>query len=192
MIAKLDTLVEGGRGDEHYKELFHSSMMTLCQGHSTMRDQGMRFVTTVTRLMERLLEYRCVINDENKENRMSCTVNLLVCTKASNFFLIVSSQMKPNNNRLIDSQDFYSEINRKEMYIRYVNKLCDLHLDCDNFTEAAHTLRLHSQLLQWSDAPVPPLLRSPRHSYCHTHRQLKEALYYDIIKFFDKGKVRIF
>ncbi|XP_034240436.1 dedicator of cytokinesis protein 1 isoform X3 [Thrips palmi] len=162
MIAKLDTLVEGGRGDEHYKELFHSSMMHLCQSHSTMRDQGMRFVTTVTRLMERLLEYRCVINDENKENRMSCTVNLL---------------------------DFYSEINRKEMYIRYVNKLCDLHLDCDNFTEAAHTLRLHSQLLQWSDASLPPLLRSPRHAYCHTHRQLKEALYYDIIKFFDKGKM---
>lgn len=78
MIAKLDTLVEGGRGDEHYKELFHGIMMQLCQNHSTMRDQGMRFVTTVTRLMERLLEYRCVINDENKENRMSCTVNLLV------------------------------------------------------------------------------------------------------------------
>lgn len=77
------------------------------------------------------------------------------------------------------------------MYIRYVNKLCDLHLDCDNFTEAAHTLRLHSQLLQWSDAPLPPLLRSPRHAYCHTHRQLKEALYYDIIQFFDKGKVCI-
>lgn len=83
MIAKLDTLVEGGRGDEHYKELFHSIMMQLCQNHSTMRDQGMRFVTTVTRLMERLLEYRCVINDENKENRMSCTVNLLV---SHNFF----------------------------------------------------------------------------------------------------------
>lgn len=162
MIAKLDTLVEGGRGDEHYKELFHTIMIQLCQSHSTMREQGMRFVTTVTRLMERLLEYRCVINDENKENRMSCTVNLL---------------------------DFYSEINRKEMYIRYVNKLCDLHLECDNFTEAAHTLRLHSHLLQWSDNPLPPLLRSPRHLNCHTHRQLKEALYYDIMKYFDKGKM---
>lgn len=75
------------------------------------------------------------------------------------------------------------------MYIRYVNKLCDLHLECDNFTEAAHTLRLHSQLLQWSDASLPPLLRSPRHITCHTHRQLKEALYYDIINYFDKGKV---
>ncbi len=40
--------------------------------------QGIKFVTTVTRLMERLLEYRCIINDESRENRMICTVNLLV------------------------------------------------------------------------------------------------------------------
>lgn len=40
--------------------------------------QGIKFVKTVTRLMERLLEYRFIITDENKENRMSCTVNLLV------------------------------------------------------------------------------------------------------------------
>lgn len=40
--------------------------------------QGIRFVQIVTGLLERLLEYRSVINDENKENRMNCTVNLLV------------------------------------------------------------------------------------------------------------------
>lgn len=28
--------------------------------------------------MERLLDYRCIINDESRENRMICTVNLLV------------------------------------------------------------------------------------------------------------------
>lgn len=78
MITKLDMLVEGGRGDEQYKELFFEIMMDYCEQHSTMRDQGVRFVKTVSRLMERLLEYRCIINDENKENRMSCTVNLLV------------------------------------------------------------------------------------------------------------------
>jgi hypothetical protein len=87
-------------------------------------------------------------------------------------------------------QDFYSEINRKEMYIRYVNKLCDLHLECDNYTEAAYTLKLHSKLLNWSDASLPPLLKSHKYPSCQTHRQLKEALYYDIIDYFDKGKVR--
>ncbi|PSN51994.1 Dedicator of cytokinesis protein 1 [Blattella germanica] len=162
MIAKLDILVEGGRGDEHYKEIFGEIMLDRCENHSTMKEQGVKFVKTVMRLMERLLEYRFIITDENKENRMSCTVNLL---------------------------DFYSEINRKEMYIRYVNKLCDLHLECDNFTEAAYTLKLHSKLLTWSDTPLSSLLRSHKYPQCQTHRELKEALYHTIIEYFDKGKM---
>ncbi|KAL1137917.1 hypothetical protein AAG570_009612 [Ranatra chinensis] len=162
MIAKLDNLVEGGKGDEHYKDLFLEILMNNCENHSTMREQGVKFVKTVTRLMERLLEYRCIINDDNKENRMSCTVNLL---------------------------DFYSEINRKEMYIRYVNKLCDLHLECDNFTEAAYTLKLHAKLLSWMDTPLQGMLRNSKYPHCHTHRQLKEALYFDILQYFDLGKM---
>lgn len=35
----------------------------------------------VVRLMERLLDYRTIMHDENKENRMSCTVNVLVSGK---------------------------------------------------------------------------------------------------------------
>lgn len=96
LITQLDVLVEGGRGDEHYKDLFQSILTELCEKHSTMREQGLRLVRTVTRLMERLLEYRSIITDENRENRMSCTVNLL---------------------------NFYNEIGRQEMYIRYLNKV---------------------------------------------------------------------
>jgi hypothetical protein len=40
--------------------------------------------------MERLLEYRFIITDENKENRMSCTVNLLVSMHYYYFLLEVS------------------------------------------------------------------------------------------------------
>lgn len=81
MIAKLDILVEGGKGDEKYKDLFHDIMMEHCSQHATMKESGITFVKIVTRLMERLLEYRCIITDENKENRMSCTVSLLVSTR---------------------------------------------------------------------------------------------------------------
>ncbi|XP_046628912.1 dedicator of cytokinesis protein 1 isoform X2 [Neodiprion virginianus] len=162
MIAKLDILVEGGRGDEQFRVLWVQRMTALCKDHSTMREMGLRFVDIVARLMERLLQYRDIIHAESQEHRMLCTVNLL---------------------------DFYSEINRKEMYIRYVNKLCELHLDCDNYTEAAYSLKLYSQLLDWSDQPLPPLLRSQRYDNRQTHRELKEALYYDIIDYFDKGKM---
>ena len=44
-------------------------------------------------------------------------------------------------------QNFYNVIKRHELYIRYLNKLCDLHLECDNFTEAAYTLMLYAKLL---------------------------------------------
>lgn len=161
MIEKLDLMVEGGRGDCEYKELFYEIMIKLCREHNTLCDEGERFVNIVTRLLQRLLEYRYNINDESKENRMACTVSLL---------------------------QFYSEVERKEMYIRYVNKLCDLHLEFDDYTEAAFTLKLHSKLLKWNDKALPPLLLSHRHLICQTHRQLKESLYNDIIEHFNKGK----
>lgn len=32
-------------------------------------------------------------------------------------------------------QNFYkSEINKEEMYIRYIHKLCDMHLQAENYT----------------------------------------------------------
>lgn len=83
--------VEGGRGDEQFRTLWSDVMGSLCEKHSTMREQGLRFVDTISRLMERLLQYRDIIHAESQEHRMLCTVNLL---------------------------EFYSEINRKEMYIR--------------------------------------------------------------------------
>uniref|UniRef100_A0A1B0CEY6 Dedicator of cytokinesis protein 1 n=1 Tax=Lutzomyia longipalpis TaxID=7200 RepID=A0A1B0CEY6_LUTLO len=162
MIEKLDILVEGGRGDNEYKDMFYSIMMENCCNHNTLSVDGKKFVMIATKLMERLLEYRCIIHDESKENRMACTVSLL---------------------------QFYSGVNRKEMYIRYVNKLCDLHMEFDNYTEAAFTLKLHSNLLMWNDTALSSLLRSQRHPMCQTHRQLKEALYHEIIDYFDQGKM---
>lgn len=162
MIEKLDILVEGGRGDHEYKELFNEIMMSLSSNHIALCHDGIAFVNMATKLMERLLEYRFLINDESKENRMSCTVSLL---------------------------QFYSDVTRKEMYIRYVNKLCDLHMEFENYPEAAFTLKLHSKLLLWDDTTLSPLLRSCRHPHCKTHRHLKEELYKEIIRLFDDGKM---
>lgn len=91
MIEKLDLLIEGGRGDQEFKDLFYDIMIKRCMEHNILHIEGTRFVKMVTKLMERLLEYRNIIHDESKENRMACTVSLL---------------------------QFYSEVNRKEMYIR--------------------------------------------------------------------------
>ncbi|XP_062554821.1 dedicator of cytokinesis protein 1 isoform X3 [Armigeres subalbatus] len=162
IIEKLDHYIEGGYGDEEYKDLFYEIMHESCSNHNTLQAYGIQCVQVLTRLMEKLLEYRCLIHDESKENRMACTVSLL---------------------------QFYAEVNRKEMYIRYVNKLCDLHMEFDNFTEAAYTLKLHSNELCWDDTTLSPLLKSSRHTGCSTHWHLKERLYRNIIDLFDHGKM---
>ncbi|XP_052869684.1 dedicator of cytokinesis protein 1 [Anopheles cruzii] len=162
IIEKLDHYIEGGYGDAEYKDLFYEIMHESCSNHSTLQTYGVQCVQILTRLMEKLLEYRCLIHDESKENRMACTVSLL---------------------------QFYSDVNRKEMYIRYVDKLYELHMEFDNFTEAAYTLKLHSNELYWDDTPLSLLLKSKRHYLFSTHRTLKEQLYRSMIKLFDQGKM---
>ncbi|KAJ8317295.1 hypothetical protein KUTeg_005199 [Tegillarca granosa] len=162
LIIQLDALVEGGCGDEEYKQLMYDILYQLCCGHSTIKEQGIVFVEIIKTLLQRLLEYRNIIQNEIKEHRMSCIVNLL---------------------------NYYHDIGRQEMYIRYLYKLCELHLECDNYTEAANTLLLHVNLLQWSDDNLPLMLQSNWYPDSHTHRELKEQLYYNIIQYYDKGKM---
>lgn len=56
----------------------HRSLLEHCRKHMYLAKSGENFVTLVVRLLERLLDYRTIMHDENKENRMSCTVNVLV------------------------------------------------------------------------------------------------------------------
>lgn len=46
--------------------------------HPTIAKSVANFVSLVRGLLEKLLDYRGVMTDESKDNRMSCTVNLLV------------------------------------------------------------------------------------------------------------------
>lgn len=54
------------------------SLLEHCRKHKYLAKTGETFVKLVVRLMERLLDYRTIMHDENKDNRMSCTVNVLV------------------------------------------------------------------------------------------------------------------
>ncbi|KAL3864490.1 hypothetical protein ACJMK2_006169 [Sinanodonta woodiana] len=162
IINQLDVLVEGGQGDEQYMQLLREILQQACNGASQLREQGLIFVETITKLLQRLLEHRHIVQLDIKDHRMSCIVNLL---------------------------EFYSEIGRQEMYIRYLHKLCDMHLACDNYTEAAHTLMLYANLLGWKDEPLSPILHSTKFPEAHTHRDLKEMFYHHIISYFEKGKM---
>ncbi|KAK2861517.1 hypothetical protein Q5P01_001050 [Channa striata] len=167
LIDKLDSLVSEGKGDENYRELFglltqlfgpYPSLLEKIE-QETWRETGISFVTSVTRLMERLLDYRdCMKGDETENKKIGCTVNLL------NFYK--------------------SEINKEEMYIRYVHKLCDMHLQAENFTEAAFTLLLYWELLHWDERPLKEFLHYPAQTEWHR----KEGLCIKVIHYFNKGK----
>ena len=47
-------------------------------------------------------------------------------------------------------QNFYKEIDKQELYIRYIYKLAELHQHNQNFTEAGYTLLLHTKGLEVS------------------------------------------
>ncbi|XP_070790171.1 dedicator of cytokinesis protein 2 [Pituophis catenifer annectens] len=162
IILKLDHEVEGGRGDEQYLHLFEAILTECSSVFPKIAKSVEMFVSLIKGLLEKLLDYRAVMNDESKDNRMSCTVNLL---------------------------NFYKEINREEMYIRYLYKLRDLHLDSENYTEAAYILLLHASLLKWSDEHCTPQVMQTEFQSSQTHRHLKEHLYEMIIEYFDKGKM---
>ncbi|XP_066246456.1 dedicator of cytokinesis protein 3 isoform X2 [Euwallacea similis] len=166
LIDKLDILISENKGDDEYRRLFntmeHLSTVLLDRVQSedpTWKDSGAAFISSITRLLERLLDYRNVIQgDENRDKRMSCTFNLL------NFYK--------------------NEFNRKEMYLRYIYKLHDLHLSAENYTEAAFTMKLYADQLTWNNTQVVSDTNYPNHTEC----QVKELLYRQIINYFDKGK----
>ncbi|XP_078522728.1 dedicator of cytokinesis protein 5 [Lissotriton helveticus] len=162
LITKLDQEVEGGRGDEQYKVLLEKLLLEHCRKHTFLSSPGEAFTFLVSSLLENLLDYRTIMHDGSKENRMSCTVNVL---------------------------NFFKEKKREDIYIRYLYKLRDLHRDCESYSEAAYTLLLHAELLQWSDQPCAPHLLQRDSYIVYSQQELKEKLYQEIISFFDKGKM---
>ncbi|XP_033233286.1 dedicator of cytokinesis protein 3 isoform X2 [Drosophila pseudoobscura] len=167
LIDKLDLLISENKGDDEYRELFstmeHLSLVLLEKvqvENPNWKDAGIAFIGSVTRLLERLLDYRSVMQgEENRDKRMTCTVNLL------NFYK--------------------NEINRKEMYLRYIYKLHNLHLQAENYTEAGFTLKLYASMLSW-DRETQSF--APFDNSGQPEWQRKERLYHEILKYFDKGK----
>uniref|UniRef100_A0AAR2JXQ2 Dedicator of cytokinesis 5 n=1 Tax=Pygocentrus nattereri TaxID=42514 RepID=A0AAR2JXQ2_PYGNA len=58
-----------------------------------------------------------------------------------------------------------------------------------NYTEAAYTLLLHAELLEWSDKPCAPHLIPHEGAPACTQQELKEWLFQEIICYLDKGKM---
>ena len=84
---------------------------------------------------------------ESRDKQMSCIVNLL------NFY----KRGGGGDGEAGDANG--SGPNREEMFLRYVYKLHDLHLPAENFVEAAFTLKMHADLLGWTNRSLHADLR---------------------------------
>ncbi|KAL3852348.1 hypothetical protein ACJMK2_016003, partial [Sinanodonta woodiana] len=159
MIERLDYFITRGQGDKDYKDLFQTILLDKVESEPSLRENGKKFIFSVTDLLERLLDYREVIDgEEHRDKRMHCTFNIL---------------------------NFYDGMKREEMYFRYINKLFELHLLASNYVEAGMTLREYATKLVWSETVLPEELRYCSQSVSSR----KEQVYLEIINCFDQGKV---
>uniref|UniRef100_A0A2K5ZEG0 Dedicator of cytokinesis 5 n=1 Tax=Mandrillus leucophaeus TaxID=9568 RepID=A0A2K5ZEG0_MANLE len=119
-----------------------------------------------------------------------CRKHKYLSSSGEVFALLVSSLLENLlDYRTIIMHDEMTRCFLSPLLARYLYKLRDLHRDCENYTEAAYTLLLHAELLQWSDKPCVPHLLQRDSYYVYTQQELKEKLYQEIISYFDKGKM---
>jgi hypothetical protein len=83
--------------------------------------------------------------------------------------------------------EFLKDMQKEDMYIRYVHQLVELQVEAQNFTEAGLALRLHAELYEWDPTfTVDPLTEPnmpPQSSF-----ERKEQLYFQMIEYYETGQ----
>jgi dedicator of cytokinesis protein 1 len=77
---------------------------------------------------------------------------------------------------------------RWDIYVKYVEILRKIHKACKNAVCAANTLKLHAELLYWSNEPLEEYLRHPSYPNESVHKTLKERLFIDMINDYTEGQ----
>ncbi|TVY64260.1 Dedicator of cytokinesis protein [Lachnellula suecica] len=83
--------------------------------------------------------------------------------------------------------EFLRDMQKEEIFIRYVHQLAQLQADARNPTEAGLALRLHADLYEWEPTKMVPALVDPEFP-AQTQFDRKERIYFDIIKYFEDGE----
>ncbi|KAK7977992.1 hypothetical protein PG996_004039 [Apiospora saccharicola] len=82
--------------------------------------------------------------------------------------------------------EFLRDMQKEEIFIRYVHQLATLQADARNHAEAGLALRLHADLYDWNPIKMAPALHDPELP-AQTHFERKERIYFDMIKHFEDG-----
>ncbi len=83
--------------------------------------------------------------------------------------------------------DFLRDMQKENIFIRYVHQLARIQVQSRNFVEAGLALRLHADLYLWDPTNNVAALENPP-LFEQTAFERKEVLYFDMIKHFEDGR----
>jgi dedicator of cytokinesis protein 3 len=83
--------------------------------------------------------------------------------------------------------EFLKDMQKEDIFIRYVHQLAKLQADARNYTEAGLALRLHADLYDWDPSTIVENLRDP-YFPSQTAFERKEQLYFQMIKYYEDGQ----
>ncbi|KXX77822.1 Dedicator of cytokinesis protein 1 [Madurella mycetomatis] len=83
--------------------------------------------------------------------------------------------------------EFLRDMQKEEIFIRYVHQLANLQAEARNHAEAGLALRLHADLYDWDPLRTTPALQDPEFP-AQSHFERKERIYFDMIKHFEDGE----
>ncbi|KAM5432389.1 Deoxycytidine kinase 1 [Microsporum ferrugineum] len=83
--------------------------------------------------------------------------------------------------------EFMKDMDKEDIFIRYVHELARGQVAVQNFTEAGLALQFHADLYNWDFSQLLPALSTPEFPE-QTAFERKEALYFQIIQHFEDGK----
>lgn len=172
-IDKMDRLVMGeGKGDESYRRFFIDALdAKLSSSHTPveLRDSGLQFLSS----MDEFLRLMLCVRDLTELGEESSNTNLWEAERMQGTLKLMKWM------KVIDS---------KNIYLKHVYNLYEMHKNNQNFIEAGFTLKLHADLLEWNTAKK--LSPMPEYGFDseETSFERKEKLYLKIIDCFETSK----
>ncbi|KAL1626365.1 Deoxycytidine kinase 1 [Neofusicoccum ribis] len=106
--------------------------------------------------------------------------------------LLVAVHGRENSGEIFHIMDtlhlmeFLKDMQKEDIYIRYVHQLAEIQADAGNHTEAGLALRLHAELYEWDASASVPALEDPPFPGQSAFER-KEQLYFEMIKHYEEG-----
>ncbi|KID76759.1 Dedicator of cytokinesis protein 1 [Metarhizium brunneum] len=83
--------------------------------------------------------------------------------------------------------EFLRDMQKEEIFVRYVHQLATLQAESRNHAEAGLALRLHADLYEWDPTRQVTALEEPEFP-AQTQFERKEKIYFDMVKHFEEGE----